>query len=108
MWNRAVVAVVAFSLCGCSASSVNTKDPSRSRFAPIDERTTAGEISYCNAGIKTVRNARRDDAYQKMYSTCGGSYQIVREEDQHAAICASERRIWFKCVVAEPPAKPTS
>ena len=84
-------------LSGCTASNVNVHGPSQSAYAPTNEAGTSGEISYCNAGAKLVRDARREDAYKKMYTSCGGAYEIIREEDQHPVFCVMERRIWFKC-----------
>lgn len=84
-------------MSGCSASNVNMHGPSTSLYAPINETLSTGEISYCNAGAKSVRDARREDAYKKMYEACGGKYAIVHEEDQNPAFCKMERRIWFKC-----------
>ena len=86
-------------LAACSASSVKTTIPETSRYAPVNDDVD-GEVSYLNAGAKTVRNARREDAYKKMYEHCGGPYKIVREEDQESAWPpgAPQRRLWFKCV----------
>ena len=90
-------------LAGCTASNVNVRNPSNSQYAPLNEQGIAGEISYCNAGAKSVRDARREDAYKKMFASCGGPYEIVREEDQHPVLCTMERRIWFTCA-AKPAA----
>ncbi|MCZ7651808.1 MAG: hypothetical protein M5U13_11875 [Thermoanaerobaculia bacterium] len=84
-------------LTGCSASTVSVNDPSQSRYAPDNEAGISGEVSYCNAGAKSVRNVRRQDAYEKMYAWCNGEYEIVKEEDQRGALCPEQRRIWFKC-----------
>ena len=92
-----LITLLTLLLTACSASNVNVRGPSNSAYAPVNERGVAGEISYCNAGAKSVRDARRDDAYKKMHAQCGGAYSIVREEDQHPAFCTMERRIWFKC-----------
>lgn len=89
-------------LSGCAASSVNVRGPANSAYAPINESGVSGEISYCNAGAKTVRDARREDAYKKMYASCGGPYEITREEDQYPMFCTMERRIWFTCRAAQP------
>ncbi|MEA2604901.1 MAG: hypothetical protein QOF89_5893 [Acidobacteriota bacterium] len=93
-------------LAACSASSVKTEIPETSRYAPVDDKVD-GEVSYLNAGAKSVRNARREDAYKKMYEHCGGPYKIVREEDQQGGWVPGgiQRRIWFKCV--EKDAEPT-
>lgn len=86
-------------LAACSASSVKTDIPEKSRYAPVGDDVD-GEVSYLNAGAKSVRNARREDAYKKMYEHCGGPYKIVREEDQEGGWLPGgiQRRLWFKCV----------
>jgi hypothetical protein len=86
-------------LTACTASEVSTKIPETGRYAPVNEEAD-GEVSYLNIGAKAVRNARREDAYKKMYEHCGGPYEIVREEEQEAAWPprARQRRIWFNCV----------
>lgn len=105
-----VLVTCSVALVGCSASSVNLRGPSSSMYAPLNEAQSTGEISYCNAGAKVVRDARREDAYRKMYESCSGKYEIVREEDQHPAFCAVERRMWFKCsaTVGAPPSSGSS
>jgi hypothetical protein len=91
--------LAAAALAACSATQVRTSIPETSPYAPVNDRVD-GEVSYLNAGAKTVRNARREDAYKKMHAHCGGAYEIVREEDQEAAWPPGgrQRRIWFKCV----------
>ena len=91
-------------LAGCTASSVSVRNPSKSAYAPINESEGSGEISYCNAGAKMIRDARREDAYKKMYVFCGGSYVITREENQRPMFCEMERRIWFACRSSPPTA----
>ena len=90
-------------VAACTASQVSTNIPETGSYAPVNEGFD-GEVSYLNAGAKSVRNARREDAYKKMYEHCGGAYEIVREEDQQAAWPpgAPQRRIWFKCIDEEP------
>lgn len=89
------------SLAGCSASRVSVNDPSTSAYAPANE-ASGPEISYCNAGPKHARNARREDAYRKMHAACGGPYEIVREHESPAIICPAERRMWFRCLASRP------
>ncbi len=103
MYRKLSLLIGVFALTACSASQVRTTIPETSSYAPVDEQVD-GEVSYLNAGAKTVRNARREDAYKKMYEHCGGPYKIVREEDQQAAWPpgAPQRRIWFNCVEKEP------
>jgi hypothetical protein len=94
--------IAAMTLTACASSQVNTTIPETSRYAPVNDEID-GEVSYLNAGAKVVRDARREDAYKKMHEHCGGSYKIVREEDQEAAWPprGRQRRIWFKCVEAD-------
>ena len=98
---KRLLLLLILTLAGCSASNVNVRSPSNSAYAPLNESGVSGEISYCNAGAKSVRDARREDAYKKMHASCGGAYEIVREEDQHPMICKMERRIWFTCRTAQ-------
>lgn len=104
---KLLMPITALVLLSCAASPVATKIPETSPYAPVNDEVD-GEVSYLNAGAKSVRNARREDAYKKMYEHCGGPYEIVREEDQEGAWPprARQRRIWFKCVEAAPPANP--
>jgi hypothetical protein len=103
MW-RTVLAtlVVATFLCGCSSGNVNTAGPETKPYAPTNV-TADGDIRYLNAGAKSVRDARREDAYKKMYAHCGGPYEIVREEDEDAPLMGGPfRRIWFRCTAPKP------
>jgi hypothetical protein len=84
-------------IAGCSAGAVNSSGPETKPYAPTNN-TADGDVRYLNAGAKAVRDARRDDAYKKMYAHCGGPYEIVREEDEEAPLMAGPfRRIWFRC-----------
>lgn len=87
---------------GCSASSINTKVAEAGPYAPANEQQSDGEVSYLNAGVKAVRDARRADAYEKMHNHCRGAYEIVKEEEQRGPM-GPQRRIWFKCVKGESP-----
>lgn len=95
---------VCLALTACMSSKLRTDIPETSRYAPVNDRVD-GEVSYLNAGAKIVRNARREDAYKKMHEHCGGSYEIVREENQRSALGDPQRRIWFKCVDGKPAAE---
>ncbi|MEK9145263.1 MAG: hypothetical protein AAB339_06620, partial [Elusimicrobiota bacterium] len=64
---------------GCRADMVI--EPGRnstSAYAPVNEAQRPGVIKYLNAGARSVKDARREDAYKKMHSACGGAYKIVR------------------------------
>lgn len=89
-------------LCGvtlmaaCTAGTVKTNVPETSRYAPVDEEGD-GEVSHLIAGPYAALS--RKDTYKRMYESCGGSYRIVRHEDQlGGCLQAAQRRIWFKCV----------
>ena len=64
---------------GCGASMVVAPGASGSRHAPVNEGSLGGVIKYRNQGFASVVKARREDAYQQMYATCGGSYRIDAE-----------------------------
>jgi hypothetical protein len=96
-----VVALAAVAALACTASSINTAAPEAGQYAPANEGRADGEVSYLNAGAKRVRDARRADAYKKMHDHCGGSYEIIKEEDQEGAL-GTQRRIWFNCATSEP------
>ena len=96
-----IVFIGALILAGCSAGAVNTSGPETKPYAPSN-KTADGDVRYLNAGAKSVRDARRDDAYRKMYEHCGGPYEIVREEDEAAPLMSGPyRRIWFRCTNEE-------
>ncbi len=60
--------IACLAMTACSASQVKTEIPETSRYAPVNDKAD-GEVSYLNAGAKTVRDARRQDAYKKCMST---------------------------------------
>lgn len=100
---RAFTLLAAALLAACSASRVNTTAPEAGAYAPVNEPAASGEVSYLNAGAKTVRDARRADAYRKMHDHCGGTgYEILEEEDQRSPL-GIQRRIWFRCVEGAQP-----
>ncbi len=90
-----VTAVV--SGCVSTAGQVKMRP---SAYAPVNEQHS-GNITYCNAGAQSLRNARREDAYKKIFEACNatsGVYEIVREEEAFGFPCEVERSIYFKCV----------
>lgn len=86
-------------LAGCSAGQVRG-DAFKSAYAPVNQAISSQAINYCNAGAKFVRDSRREDAYRKMYATCRGKYQIIREESlvKPFAVCSTTQRVIFQCV----------
>lgn len=54
----------------------------KSQYAPINETVETrpiGITSYMNEGVSAVREARREDAYKKMFNACNGKYKILGE-----------------------------
>lgn len=93
-------------MAACSAGKVNTSGPETKPYAPSNN-TADGDVRYLNAGAKSVRDARRDDAYKKMHAHCAGPYEIVREEDESALLMSGPyRRIWFRCIGKQAPQEP--
>lgn len=57
---------IALGLPGCTASFINTKAPEAGACASVHEPRADAEVSYLNASVKSVRDARRTDACKKM------------------------------------------
>ena len=72
--------------CLSSCTSAEIVNPigsgSGSAYAPSNEVQRPGMIKYLNQGADFVIKARREDAYKKMYDSCGGRYKIVSEGPQ--------------------------
>jgi hypothetical protein len=65
-------------LMGCSAKLVATRGDSKSAHAPVNEKSSrGGTVEYRTDGFG--RDAKREDAYRKMHTFCGGPYAIVSE-----------------------------
>jgi hypothetical protein len=58
---------------------VQSAAPTESPYAPVNEGSRIGVVSYRNEGISAVRKRRREDAYKQMYKSCNGPYRIVAE-----------------------------
>lgn len=70
---------------GCSAKIEHMPGSiEKSKYAPVNEAEQYGVISYRNQGIASVRKARREDAYKKMYTACNGKYKIIDESSKDA------------------------
>lgn len=74
--------LLAATLTACSATMVNRPGSSGSAYGPTNEANRPGVIKYLNQGASGVVNARREDAYKQMHSSCGGRYKIVGEGPQ--------------------------
>lgn len=98
-------------LSGCSASMVVRPGAnSTSKYAPVNEAGRPGIVKYLNEGARSVKEARREDAYKQMYDACGGDYKIVAEGPRaegsvivpagYGAITADSQYLYiqFECV----------
>ena len=76
---------LSLTLGGCLTTANMVKHPlsikTQSQYAPDSEKESngVGVVSYMNEGIGTIREARREDAYKKMYEACNGKYDIYDE-----------------------------
>ena len=72
-------------LGGCLTTANMVKHPlsvkTQSKYAPDSEKKSngVGVVSYMNEGHSSIRGARREDAYKKMYEACDGKYDIYDE-----------------------------
>ncbi|GGB45976.1 hypothetical protein K8B83_04900 [Shewanella inventionis] len=80
------IATIIF-LSGCTSADILRKPgevSKQSQYAPQNETPKANNIGimrYLNEGAEFVREARREDAYKKMYNLCNGKYELVDEAD---------------------------
>ncbi|QSX31993.1 hypothetical protein JYB87_09315 [Shewanella avicenniae] len=104
---------------GCTSANV-VRVPGEiskaSKYGPIDEKATVNDIGivqYLNEGIDSVRDARREDAYKKMFKLCNGKYEIVGESNSETdpmtfvnktynglvatTVSSTYKYIYFKC-----------
>jgi hypothetical protein len=101
-------------LAGCTAQVVSQPGGiSRSRYAPINETSRSGMVKYLNQGAKGIIEARREDAYRKMYNSCNGNYEIVKEgpnseggigTNVSGTLYLSESQYWYieyRCISQE-------
>jgi len=69
-------------LSGCTTANLVRApgDNAPKEYAPINSGdSTYGVVNYLNEGASFVTNARRKDAYKKMYEACNGKYKILGE-----------------------------
>lgn len=79
-WHMPILAL-ALATLACSAKMVSTPGTGSapSPYAPVNEATRGGVIKYLNAGVSSIRQKRRDDAYKQMFDACAGRYRIDAE-----------------------------
>ena len=66
-------------LTGCSATHV-TK-PKKPEHAP-ENYQPVGMVKYLNEGLSSVRESRREDAFNEMSEACKGKYKILEEGER--------------------------
>lgn len=78
-----ILSIVSLVITSCTtAEIVHPVGGSASAYAPSNETQRPGMVKYLNQGVDFVIKSRREDAYKKMYESCGGSYKIVNEGPQ--------------------------
>lgn len=85
--NQVILSSVLFTIIfsGCTARMEHMPGSiEKSEYAPVNSEKQYGLISYKNAGVSSVREARREDAYKQMYEACHGKYKIIDESDKNS------------------------
>lgn len=96
------VLLIAIFLSGCMSSSAvhlyNGQETTFRKGARDYQASATGEITYCNAGLNTLVESRRQEALQKISDTCkGNNYSIIGVSPGHTASCTQDATIVFKC-----------
>lgn len=95
------LSVAALMLGGCAGSTVHLYNGTETSFrkgAPDYQRGATGEVTYCNAGLNTLVESRRQEAFKMIGETCkGDNYTVTGESPGHSASCTLDRTIVFKC-----------
>ncbi|MDD2839425.1 MAG: hypothetical protein AB7U44_07870 [Sulfuricurvum sp.] len=93
--------VIAIVLSGCMSPAVHLYNGAETTFrkgAPDYQKGATGEVTYCNAGLNTLVESRRQQALQTINETCkGNNYSITGESPGHSASCTLDNTIVFKC-----------
>ncbi|MCG7584591.1 hypothetical protein [Photobacterium sp. OFAV2-7] len=70
-------------LIGCSAGEIQSNTDHLSPYAPLNASDTGiHSIAYLDEGADLVRDARREDAFKKMFDYCDGRYVLLDEQGQ--------------------------
>jgi hypothetical protein len=117
--------ILLISACSTGGSTLFSNQAKPYIYSPEEKKATlgapsaqvgaTGEISYCNAGLTQLIEARRSEALSAISAVCGGeeSYYIKGEGDgsvngryvgnfKLTPSCTRGRIIWFKCKTSEP------
>ena len=72
-------ALTLVTLGACGATMIQSAGADGSRYAPLDDGRRMGLVKYQIDDENFFVKRRREDAYKKMYQSCGGPYYIVAE-----------------------------
>lgn len=97
-----ITVFIAFIMGGCLNSSYvhlyNGTETTFRKGAPVFQAGATGEVTYCDAGLSTLVESRRKEAFSIIHDTCkGDNYTITGESPGHSASCTLDRTIVFKC-----------
>lgn len=96
-----IASIGAIFIGGCMAPGAHLYNGSETTFrkgAPDYQKGATGEVTYCNAGLNTLVESRRQQALQTISETCkGNNYSIIGESPGHSASCTRDNTIVFKC-----------
>jgi hypothetical protein len=91
MLRHVVIVATGAALAGCGATLISSAGGAGSPYGPLDDGTRVGVVKYSIDGANFMISRRRNDAYKKMYESCGGSYVIVSEgaRDENAKVVST-------------------
>lgn len=100
--NIVLASLVAVIMSGClNSTGVHLYNGAETTFrkgAPVFQAGATGEVTYCDAGLSTLVESRRKEAFAIINDTCkGDNYTITGESPGHSASCTLDRTIVFKC-----------
>lgn len=73
-------------IAGCGADMLVSPG---GKYGPTDG-DKAGRIKYLAEGVSSVIEARRNDAFKKMYNACNGHYKILDDTSKDKLIGSSD------------------
>src|SRR5690348_16990394 len=79
MIKQLATAAMVLAVVACGAQMISSAGSSGSPYAPLNDGKRLGLVKYQIDGADFIVRRRREDAYKKMYESCGGRYLIVAE-----------------------------
>ena len=82
---KKIILLISLLVISCSGIRIhkypNVTDIPR-EYAPMnDYKNNYGVVSYLNEGVSSIRKARREESFKKMYELCNGKYVIIEEKN---------------------------